>query len=133
MLWTDVKQYSLPMRFQIPRGYCENGISKEYKLVYLSIKDESFLDWFRNLEKNLCPEPYESRIRDELFNVKFVEGFTQIFDASNNLTLDNTDFSGKELDCLIDIEKVYGPLNDKYGLVCKIFQVRVLDEPCMFT
>ncbi len=124
---------SLPARFQIPRGYCENGISNEYKLVYVSIKDEEFLEWFKNIEKTLCPEPYESRVKDGLLNVKFVEGYTQIFDESNNLTLSDMNFAGSELDCLIDVEKVYGPLNDKYGLVCKIFQVRVTKEKCLFT
>ena len=130
----------LPLRFQIPRGYSEYGKSPQYSLIGLKIEDEKFLEWFRQLEKTLIgpdKRPIESRIKDGTLNVKYVDGFTQVFDAWDVFLLDGVQsFANCNLDCLVEIDKVYGPLGESasYGITCKIFQVRVVpvETKCLF-
>jgi hypothetical protein len=125
VLWKDVKDISLPLRFQIPRGYCEYGIS-DFSQVLVKIADTEFLDWFKNIENILIQsKPIESRVKIDSISLKYVDGFTQVFDSSNVFTDEPVSFENSELDCMVDIDKVYN-LNGKYGLTCKIFQVRVI-------
>lgn len=139
VFWNDIHDFSLPLRFQIPRGYCEYGKSSQFNLVYLEITDQKFIDWFRELEKKLLEdkEPVDSRLNENTIHVKYVDGFTQVFDETNKFLLDyEGNFVNCELDCLVEIDKVYGPMKDtgSYGITCKIFQVRVLPkvEECLF-
>jgi hypothetical protein len=134
VLWKDV-DVSLPMRFQIPRGYSEYGIG-QYGQVYVKIVDTEFLEWFKNIERVLIKDlgPIESRINEEnsTISVKYVDGFTQVFDSSNVLMVDGHDMVDCELDCLVDIDRVYS-LNGSHGLTCKIFQVRVIPVELHFS
>lgn len=139
--WYQVSdEYDLPMRFQLPRGYSEYGKSPQFNLIVLEIDDENFLHWFRQLEEKLIgPEkrPIDSRVKDNTINVKYVDGFTQVFDSRDAFLLDGVQtFANCNLDCLVEIDKVYGPLGDanSYGITCKIFQVRVspVETKCLF-
>lgn len=133
VLWNDVS-LSLPMRFQIPRGYCEYGTG-QFGQISLKILDSEFLEWFKNLERIFVKDsPLESRVNDENSSVslKYVEGYTQVFDASNILMIDGHDFIDSELDCLVDIDRVY-TLNGVSGVTCKIFQVRVMPVELHFS
>lgn len=136
VLWNAVEDFSLPLRFQIPRGYCEYGKSNQFNLVYLNIDNKEFLEWFKKLEVNLVQkEPLDSRVSIEngTLHVKYVEDFTQIFDEKNTFLFDSK-FNDCFLDCLVEIDKVYGPMKDtgSYGITCKLFQVRVIPN-CMFS
>jgi hypothetical protein len=139
VLWNSVQEYILPLRFQIPRGYCEYGKSNQYNLLSVQINDETFLEWFRELELKLVGKdlPLESRIKGECINVKYVEDFTQIFDEENKFRYaENETFADCNLDCLVEIDKVYGPMKDTgvYGVTCKLFQVRVhKNNTCLFS
>lgn len=132
VLWNSV-DISLPMRFQIPRGYCEYGIG-QYDQVSLKIADVEFLEWFKKLERTLIKDaPMESRINDEnsTISVKYVDGFTQVFNSSN-VFVEHTNFVDSELDCLVDVDRVYS-LNGTNGITCKIFQVRVIPVELHFS
>ncbi len=136
VLWNSVTDFKLPIRFQIPRGYCEYGKNNQFNLIHLNIDNKEFLDWFQNLEKQLVQkEPLDSRVSLEksTIHVKYVEDFTQIFDEKNTFLFD-APFNDCFLDCLVEIDKVYGPMKDtgSYGITCKLFQVRVIPN-CMFT
>jgi hypothetical protein len=121
------------MRFQIPRGYCEYGIGG-YGQVSVKILDSEFLEWFKNLERTFVKErPLESRVNDENSSVslKYVDGYTQVFDTSSKFILEQT-LEDSELDCLVDVDKVYA-LNGVHGITCKIFQVRVIPVELHFS
>jgi hypothetical protein len=106
------------------------------------MNDDEFLEWFKNLENTLIgPDktPIDSRVRidDKTIHVKYVDDFTQVFDTHDTFLIDGVKtFANCNLDCLVEIDKVYGPLgeNKSYGVTCKIFQVRVMpNEPtCLF-
>ena len=137
VLWNAVEDFSLPLRFQIPRGYCEYGKSNQFNLIYINIDNKEFLEWFKNLEKRLVQkEPLDSRVSLEngTIHVKYVEDFTQIFDDKNTFLFDDAKLNDCFLDCLVEIDKVYGPMKDtgSYGITCKLFQVRVIPN-CMFS
>lgn len=148
MLWKDVifENISIddkkityngkPFRFQIPRGYSEYGIS-DHKSVSFFIHNEEFFEWFKKLEKWIfkeIPENFESNITDNSIRIKYVEGFTQVFDSNNAYIIDGHTFINCEADVLMDISSTYSPFKDfnKHGLVCKIFQVRVMTSGCLF-
>jgi hypothetical protein len=135
VLWKDVS-LSLPMRFQLPRGYSEYGIS-QFGQVSVKIANTEFLEWFKKLELTFIKDsPLDSRVNDEnsSISLKYVDGFTQVFDASNVLMIfdDAPNFVDSELDCLVDVERVY-TLNGSSGVTCKIFQVRVVPVELHFS
>lgn len=127
-----------PIRFQIPRGYSEYGLSQYNQLTLnMGPEQKQFLEWFHNLEKKLVGEDpeLESRVKEDSLTVKYVDGFSQVFDSSDDsLMVDGHSFVECELDCLVEIDKVYS-LNGKRGITCKIFQVRVFPrgDVCLFT
>ena len=142
--WNQIssEEVELPVRFQLPRGYSEYGKSSQYNLLGLKIEDGSnFLKWFMEFEEKLIgpdKRPIDSRVKGDILNIKYVDGFTQVFDSQDTFLLDGVQsFSNCHLDCLVEVDKVYGPLGDtqSYGITCKIFQVRVVPvEPvCLFT
>lgn len=131
VLWNEIKEFSLPMRFQIPRGYSEYGVS-DFGQILLGVNNQDFLDWFKNLENTLIKEqPIESRVKENSISLKYVDGFTQIFDSSNQYQCE-CNLENSELDCLVDVDRVYN-LNGKYGITCKIFQVRVIPVELHFS
>lgn len=133
VFWKDVS-LSLPMRFQIPRGYCEYGVG-QFGQISVKIIDPDFLEWFKNIELTFVKEePLESRVNDEnsSLSLKYVDGYTQVFDASNVFMLDGHSFVDCELDCLVDVDRVYS-LNGVHGITCKIFQVRVVPVELHFS
>lgn len=142
--WHEVQNISLlqggsivqPLRFQIPRGYSEYGLS-QYNQITLGISDTQFLEWFRNLENKLVGDSFESlesRVKENSITVKYVDGFSQVFDSSDILMIDGHSFVECELDCLVEIDKVYS-LNGNTGITCKIFQTRVFprENVCLFS
>lgn len=134
VFWKDVKEISLPMRFQIPRGYCEYGTG-QYGQINLCINNPEFMEWFKKLENILIKDggdPIDSRVKENYLSVKYVDGFTQVFDSSNVLMIDGHNFEDCELDCLVDIDRVYS-LNGYQGITCKLFQVRVLPVELHFS
>jgi hypothetical protein len=150
MWWHELKDISIdsqgknlvqPIRFQIPRGYSEYGLSQYSQLnLNMGPDQKQFLEWFQNLEKKLAGgedlEPgfeLESRVKENSLSVKYVDGFSQVFDSSDVIIVDGHSFVECELDCLVEIDKVYS-LNGKRGITCKIFQVRVFprDSVCLF-
>lgn len=142
MWWHEVPENSIssllvqPIRFQIPRGYSEYGLS-QYNQLTLNISDKEFLEWFKNIEKKLIGDDVtsiESRVKEEKsLTVKYVDGFSQVFDSSDILMIDGHSFLECEMDCLVEIDKVYS-LNGNHGITCKIFQVRVFPrgDVCLF-
>ena len=139
VLWNEITGTpTLPIRFQIPRGYCEYGKNNQYNLVYLNIENKEFLEWFKRLEAKLVQrEPLDSRVSLEngTIHVKYVDDFTQIFDEKNTFLFDmDVTMNDCFVDCLVEIDKVYGPMKDtgSYGITCKIFQARIIPN-CMFT
>lgn len=139
MLWKQITDFNLPLRFQIPRGYCEYGKSQQFNLIQLNGMPVEFLEWFKDLESRLIVDksPIDSRVKEDTVHIKYVEGFTQVFDSSDTFLMDGVQtFANCHLDCLVEVDKVYGPLgdNNSYGITCKIFQVRVIpvETRCLF-
>lgn len=136
--WHEVSNISLvqPIRFQIPRGYSEYGLS-QYNQINLNMGSDQtqFLEWFQNLEKTLVGDvsSLESRVKENSITVKYVEGFSQVFDSADVFMVDGHSFRECEMDCLVEIDKVYS-LNGNHGITCKIFQVRVFprENVCLF-
>ena len=100
---------------------------------------KQFLEWFRNLEKKLVGEEcdtLESRVKEETnaITIKYMDGFSQVFDSKDILMIDGHSFKECELDCIVEIDKVYS-LNGNTGITCKIFQARVFprDDVCLFS
>lgn len=148
MLWKDVNfdlisvsdkkitYNGKPFRFQIPRGYSEYGLN-DHKSVIFFIQNDAFFEWFKKLEKcifNEIPDNFESNISENSIRIKYVEGFTQVFDSNNTYIMDGHTFINAEADVLLDISTTYSPFKDfnRCGLVCKMYQVRVMTTGCLF-
>jgi hypothetical protein len=126
-----------PLRFQIPRGYCEYGIS-DHKSINVRINNQDFFDWFKRLENHalqVSPESFESNLNEDTIRVKIVEGFTQVFDSNNVFLMDGAMFMNCNVDVLLDVSSTYSPFKDfnKYGLVCKVYQIRFTSQGCLFS
>ena len=148
MLWSDIniddvnvnekaiRYNGEPLRFQIPRGYSEYSIS-EHNSITIHFVHQEFFEWYKRLEKHIAGniENFESNITENTFRVKYVDGFTQVFDSNNNYLMDGHSFSNCQMDILLDVSSMYSPFKDfnKYGLVCKMYQVRVHENGCLFS
>jgi hypothetical protein len=126
-----------PLRFQIPRGYCEYGVS-EHKSINVRITNQEFLDWFRTLERHIFPENlenFESNLQEDTIRLKICEGFTQVFDSDSVFMMDGHTYVNCDVDVLVDISSKYSPFKDfnKHGLVCKVYQIRVISHGCLFS
>lgn len=125
-----------PLRFQLPRGYCEYGIS-DHKSINVRILNDDFSNWFKRLEKHILPtvENIESNFNEDTIRIKIVEGFTQVFDSNNVFMMDGHTFVNSDVDVLLDVSSWYSPFKDfnKYGLVCKVYQIRVISNGCLFS
>lgn len=96
---------------------------------------DDFVEWFKKLELKISntvdvTDKFESRISDNnTLSLKYYPDYTQVFDKNNTFLFDTKiSFSNNDLDCLLEITSLYGPFKERYGLVCKLYQVRVL--PC---
>lgn len=138
--------YELPLRFQFPRCVIVSNVTR-FDTVTLEPSGgpgPQFIQWFQEalerdgLLKGL--EPIASRVSEDgkSVNVKIVDGFTQYFDRSDKflgLTRPSTLVAGTTIDCIVEIDRVYGPMKDNgvYGITCKAFQVRIVEEEgCLF-
>lgn len=131
-LWNEVTEIKSPMRFQIPRVYSEYDIS-EFGSVTVKITHQEFIEWFKNLETQLCKDfpSYDTRITgDGIMNIKCVSGFSQYFDSDKNLIFEDNPPSLRNcnLDCLVDVSS-YGPFNGRYGISIKLYQVCIHRVP----
>ena len=123
-----------PMRFQIPRGKCTWGVSS-YKSFQIDISDPKFIDWWKELESQLCPqEPFNSNLKltDTGASLRIkVDDATYIFDEnSKQLTpvVEEGLFKGRDLSCLIDIESNYF-FRGSWGLTVRAYQVKYYGGP----
>ena len=127
-----------PLRFQIPMGYTDIGVS-EWSRLSVHLNDsmcESFFSWFQKLEEHLGKiEPYDSVIslENSTINLKVVDGFTQYFDKDRKYLMDPPSIANSKVYVKMEVSKKYGPFKDRYGLVCKAYQIVSIPEGCGFT
>ena len=127
-----------PLRFQVPRGMCTWGVSG-YKSFQVSVTDPDFIQWWRDLETQLCPNdslslPFNSNLKkgaepEHSLRIK-IDDSVYIFDQ--NAKQINPDvkeglFRGQELTCLIDIDSTYF-YNGNLGLTIRAYQIKTLSE-----
>jgi len=120
-------------RFQIPSGYTLEGID-EWSRISIHINSTEFFEWFTSLENYLGKtEPYVSllNIEQSTIGVKIVDDFTQIF--NNQKVISESKLTDCTLYTIIEISKKYGPFKDRYGLVCKAYQIVFIENECAFT
>jgi hypothetical protein len=114
-----------PLRFQIPRGECTWGVNA-YKSLQISNFDPKFIEWWKELENQLCPqEPFNSNMKNGSLRLKIDES-TYIFDKnSKQITPDIEEglFKGQDLSCLIDIDSNYF-FKGVWGLTVRVFQIK---------
>lgn len=118
-----------PLRFQVPRGVCTWGVNS-YKSFQVDVSDPDFIQWWLQLEKQLCSStPFNSNLRESSLRIK-IDDSVYIFDQnSKQITPDVKEglFQGQELSCLIDIDSTYF-FNEKWGLTIRAHQVKTLTE-----
>jgi len=127
---TRFKYKGGPLRFQIPRGQCQWGVSS-YKSFQVGISDPDFTQWWRQLEAQLCPavETFSSNLRGESLRLKIDES-VYIFDKNSkqiNPEVKEGLFRGQEVSCLIDVDSTYF-FNGNWGLTIRTYQVKMLTE-----
>jgi hypothetical protein len=114
-----------PLRFQIPRGLCQWGVSA-YKSLQMDLSDPEFFQWWKRLEAQLCPgEPFNSNLKGNSLRLK-IDDACYIFDENSKQVLPDVReglFRGQELSCLIDIDSTYF-FNGNWGLTVRLYQVR---------
>jgi len=113
-----------PLRFQIPRAWCKWGVSA-YKSFQVDLSNQDFINWWRDLESQLCPQtPFSTNLKGANLRLKIDEA-TYVFDQEKQVTPEVREglFRGQELSCLIDIESTYF-FNENWGLTCRAYQVR---------
>ena len=127
-----------PLRFQVPRGMCTWGVSG-YKSFQVSVTDPDFIQWWRDLETQLCPNdslslPFNSNLKkgaepEHSLRIK-IDDAVYIFDQNSkqiNPDVKEGLFRGQELSCLIDIDSTYF-YNGNYGLTVRVYQVKTLTD-----
>jgi hypothetical protein len=117
-----------PLRFQIPRALCKWGLST-YNSIQVDISNQEFLDWWRDLETQLCPQvPFNSNLKLNNLRVK-VDDSVYVFNEEGkqvNPDLREGLFRGQQLNILLDIDSTYF-FNGSWGLTCKASQIRYYD------
>ena len=126
-----------PLRFQVPRGMCTWGVSG-YKSFQIELTDPNFIQWWRDLEAQLCPvatngdplsPPFNSNLRESSLRIK-IDDSVYIFDQNSkqiNPDVKEGLFRGQELSCLIDIDSTYF-YNGNSGLTIRAYQVKTLTD-----
>ena len=121
-----------PLRFQVPRGMCTWGVSG-YKSFQIELTDLNFIQWWRDLETQLCPiaasGPFNSNLREKSLRIK-IDDSVYIFDQNSKQILPEVReglFRGQELSCLIDIDSTYF-YNGNSGLTIRAYQIKTLSE-----
>jgi len=114
-----------PLRFQIPRGACQWGVS-QYKSFNVEVTNPHFIAWWSELERRICPqEPFKSNLQNGSLRIK-IDDATYIFDENSTQVSPEVReglFRGQELSCLVDIESNYF-FNGNWGLTVRAYQVR---------
>jgi hypothetical protein len=114
-----------PLRFQIPKGICQGGISA-FKSIQVGVTNQEFMNWWRELETLLCPqEPFKSNLSGEQIRIK-IDDAIYIFDEnSKQISPDLKEglFKGVELACLVDVHSTYY-FNGTWGLTVRLAQVK---------
>ncbi len=142
MFWkdVDVESVSIPVRFQIPRGFCEYGVGS-FGSVTIQLNSEEnnkFFDWFKRLEDHLVKDQsiFESNVNREngTIRLKYVDGFTQVFDSDSVYVMDGQNtLANCNVDALVEVSSFYENFKGRSGLVCKLFQAKVFPIGCMFS
>ena len=124
-----------PLRFQVPRGMCTWGVSG-YKSFQIELTDPNFIQWWRDLEAQLCPvasggpsPPFNSNLKEGGLRIK-IDDSVYIFDQNSkqiNPDVKEGLFRGQELSCLIDIDSTYF-YNGNSGLTIRAYQIKTLSE-----
>jgi len=124
-----------PFRFQIPVGFSEFGIDEWSRVrIQLRKSEVEFENWYRILEDSIGkiePEMFDSILNDTFVNVKFVDGFTQVFNIKKELQTENVNISSSTVYTIIELSKRYGPFKERYGFTTKAYQI-VFDPICYF-
>lgn len=127
-----------PLRFQVPRGMCTWGVSG-YKSFQIELTDPNFIQWWRDLETQLCPMagavPFNSNLKkgsepEHSLRIK-IDDAVYIFDQNSkqiNPEVKEGLFRGQELSCLIDIDSTYF-YNGNLGLTIRAYQIKTLSDP----
>jgi hypothetical protein len=118
------KYCGAPLRFQIPRGWCKWGVSA-YKSFQVDLSNQDFINWWRDLESQLCPQtPFSTNLKGANLRLKIDEA-TYVFDQEKQVTPEVREglFRGQELSILVDVEGTYF-FNGNWGLICRASQVR---------
>jgi len=124
-----------PLRFQVPRGMCTWGVTS-YKSFQVDVLDPDFIQWWRALETQLCPDagplspPFNSNLKESSLRIK-IDDSVYIFDQnSKQITPEVKEglFRGQELSCLIDVDSTYF-YNGNCGLTIRAYQVKTLGAP----
>ena len=124
-----------PLRFQVPRGMCTWGVSG-YKSFQIELTDPNFIQWWRDLEAQLCPvasggpsPPFNSNLKEGVLRIK-IDDAVYIFDQNSkqiNPDVKEGLFRGQELSCLIDVDSTYF-YNGNLGLTIRAYQIKTLSE-----
>jgi hypothetical protein len=119
-----------PLRFQIPRGKCQWGVSA-YKAFQIEFSNEEFENWWKNLESMICTnEPFNSNMKTGNLRIKIDES-TYVFDETSKQVSPEIKeglFRDQELTCMIDIDSNYF-YNQIWGLTVRAYQVRYYGGP----
>jgi hypothetical protein len=119
-----------PLRFQIPRAWSNFGVSA-YKSINLEVKNGAFSEWWRALEKSLCPrEPFNSNLKMGSLRLK-VDDSAYVFDENSKQICPEIKeglFRGQEVSCMIDIDSTYF-FNGNWGLTIRLYQIKTLTAP----
>jgi hypothetical protein len=122
-----------PLRFQIPRGVCSNGIG-EFKSLYVDLVHADFIQWWRKLESFLCPvlstAPFNSNLKGDSIRLK-IDDSVYVFDKDSkqiNPEIREGLFRGQDVSCLIDVDSTYF-FNGNWGLTVRVYQIKTLTEP----
>ena len=114
-----------PLKFQIPRGLCQWGVS-QYKTFNVEVDNPEFIQWWRALETHLCPqEPFKSNLTGGSLRVK-IDDSAYIFDSESKQIVPEIReglFQGQDLSCMVYVDSTYF-FNGTWGLTVRAYQVR---------
>ena len=114
-----------PLRFQIPRGITRYGIGS-FKSLTVDVKDPEFAEWYKKLERVLCPlEPFKSNFSEYGLRIK-VDDRTLLFDNEAKylpVDLGEGTLRGDDVACIVDLDGYYF-YNGNYGITCRAYQIK---------